>query len=231
MPSGMRTMAAAAAAVLASVAAVQPLYADTVLSGSTTADNSFFAYVSADPAALGTLIGSGDSWPTSFSVSSSTLGPGTYYLQVEAMNYGGPAGYSAVLNLSGNGMFGNGTQTLTTDPANLAYWLGDFNSTNSTVVAQPWVVPAGGVLQATSNPWGNIVGTANWIWPSDSQSSPGGASGPCNFCTVDFMTQFTVGEAGSVPEPTTWAMMLVGFGVVGWTMRRTRRGQASHQTA
>jgi choice-of-anchor A domain-containing protein len=30
-------------------------------------------------------------------------------------------------------------------------------------------------------------------------------------------------EAGAVPEPATWAMMLVGFGMVGHTMRQRRR--------
>jgi len=29
--------------------------------------------------------------------------------------------------------------------------------------------------------------------------------------------------ADAVPEPSTWAMMLFGFGAVGYTMRRTRR--------
>ena len=231
MPCRTRMLATAAAALLATIAAAQPAFADGVLSGNTTADNAFFAYVSTDPATLGTLIGSGNNWPSSFAVASSSLGPGTYYLQVEAINYGGPGGYSAVLNLSGDGLFANGTQTLTTDPANLAFWLGGFNSTNSDVVAQPWVEPAGSVLQATSFSWGNIVGTPNWIWPSDSQSSPGGASGPCEFCTVDFMTQFTIGQASDVPEPATWAMMLLGFGVVGWSIRRARRAEAVYRTA
>jgi len=27
---------------------------------------------------------------------------------------------------------------------------------------------------------------------------------------------------GSVPEPATWAMMLIGFGAIGWSMRRRR---------
>jgi hypothetical protein len=101
----------------------QDANADTILSGTTTTDNAFYAYVSTDPATLGTLIGSGNSWPTSFSVSSGPLSAGTYYLQVEAINYGGPAGFSGVLNLSGDAQFSNGTATLTTDPSNLAYWM------------------------------------------------------------------------------------------------------------
>jgi PEP-CTERM motif len=29
-----------------------------------------------------------------------------------------------------------------------------------------------------------------------------------------------------VPEPATWAMMLIGFGAVGYSMRRQRKGAA-----
>lgn len=32
---------------------------------------------------------------------------------------------------------------------------------------------------------------------------------------------------GAVPEPATWAMMLLGFGAVGFAMRRTRRAGAN----
>ena len=36
--------------------------------------------------------------------------------------------------------------------------------------------------------------------------------------------QFTpFGDAAAVPEPSTWAMMLVGFGALGCAMRRRRR--------
>ena len=37
---------------------------------------------------------------------------------------------------------------------------------------------------------------------------------------------FVVGEfigESPVPEPATWAMMLLGFGAVGYAMRRRRR--------
>jgi hypothetical protein len=35
----------------------------------------------------------------------------------------------------------------------------------------------------------------------------------------------------SVPEPGTWAMMIIGFGGIGYSMRRRRKGVASLQTA
>jgi hypothetical protein len=50
--------------------------------------------------------------------------------------------------------------------------------------------------------------------------------------TIDLNTYFTNNDSishidlfdhGSVPEPATWAMMLLGFGAIGWTMRRSRK--------
>jgi hypothetical protein len=35
----------------------------------------------------------------------------------------------------------------------------------------------------------------------------------------------TPGQSGAVPEPSTWAMMLIGFGAVGFGMRRRRKEQ------
>ncbi|MEO7410613.1 MAG: PEPxxWA-CTERM sorting domain-containing protein [Sphingomicrobium sp.] len=36
---------------------------------------------------------------------------------------------------------------------------------------------------------------------------------------------------GAVPEPSTWAMMLIGFGAVGYSMRRRRRSGGTAQIA
>ena len=36
---------------------------------------------------------------------------------------------------------------------------------------------------------------------------------------------------GAVPEPATWAMMLLGFGAVGFSMRRSKRNQLALQVA
>ena len=42
--------------------------------------------------------------------------------------------------------------------------------------------------------------------------------------TVDTVSQVRIGPAFAVvPEPATWAMMLLGFGVIGFAMRRKRR--------
>jgi len=196
--------------------------ASTQLTGTMTADNAFFAYLGTSPSSLGALVGSGNYWPGAFALTPSTLTAGTtYYLNIEAINYGGPGAFSAVLSLGGTGFkFANGSQTLTTDPVNLAAWTGIYNDGNSLVTPQDWVQPTGAVLQPSYNPWGNIVGTPNWIWPADASSSPGGPSGYCQYCTVDFSVAIT---PTGVPEPATWALMLVGLGGLGAGLRSRRR--------
>ena len=45
---------------------------------------------------------------------------------------------------------------------------------------------------------------------------------------VRYRINFVVGEfVGQVPEPATWGMMLLGFGAVGYAMRRRRRRHPS----
>ena len=39
----------------------------------------------------------------------------------------------------------------------------------------------------------------------------------------------TASAIGGVPEPSTWALMLIGFGGVGWLVSRRRRGEISYQ--
>lgn len=42
---------------------------------------------------------------------------------------------------------------------------------------------------------------------------------------VWFKASFSQADAGAVPEPAAWAMMLVGFGFVGGAMRAAKRRQ------
>lgn len=51
--------------------------------------------------------------------------------------------------------------------------------------------------------------------------NPGGAFDPGAFEAGDF-DAFNFGGTSVVPEPGTWAMMLIGFGAVGFAMRRRR---------
>jgi hypothetical protein len=44
-------------------------------------------------------------------------------------------------------------------------------------------------------------------------------------------TQASFSPAGAVPEPSTWAMMLVGFGAIGLAMRRSRRRKGAPMLA
>ena len=52
-----------------------------------------------------------------------------------------------------------------------------------------------------------------------------------NFHTVQFAGGEIRGNFAAVPEPSAWAMMLLGFGAVGYRIRRQRRVSKRLQTA
>ena len=56
-----------------------------------------------------------------------------------------------------------------------------------------------------------------------------GTTGSGTLSTRGFVTQFQV--ASAVPEPGTWAMMLIGFGAVGYSMRRKNKASLTFATA
>lgn len=202
-----------------SVSAVSVASATTI-SGNLTADNAFYAYLSTNDAVLGTLIASGNDWPTTFPLSAA-LTPGvTNYLHIEAINYGLWGGFLGQFALSDTGFkFANGTQTLLTETTD---WAGIYNDGNSDPsLQQPWVMPTAGTVSFGANgvgPWGTrpgISGSADWIWPNDPASSSDPTYIACQFCTVDLSTPIT-----PTPEPGT--LVIFGSGLIGLagTVRR-----------
>ncbi len=49
--------------------------------------------------------------------------------------------------------------------------------------------------------------------------------------TAGAITQFTTSQIAAVPEPSTWAMMLLGFGAIGVATRRRKRLTGARQMA
>jgi hypothetical protein len=241
---GIRSASTVAAALAITLVAGHA-QAAVQLTGDITTDNAFFAFVSTSASTLGTLVASGDNWPVADALSSFTLTPGqNYYLQVEAINGPGdvaPSGeWGGVLgsfSLSGSGFtFANGAQTIDTDTT---HWSGIYNDgvggwgLTGPQQVQPWVTPTAGVVGEGDNsgstyPWGGPVAGidtgAQWIWANDALSYPGGQYGACLTCTIDLSTEITytgpIQGQGGVPEISTWAMMLIGFGMVGVQLKR-----------
>ena len=60
--------------------------------------------------------------------------------------------------------------------------------------------------------------TLKW-YPATGGSSLGGAVSTTSAGTFVRLNDV----AGSVPEPASWALMFVGFGAVGWSLRRRRK--------
>lgn len=216
--------------VLAGSVAATSADATSILSGSFTADNYIYVYLSTSASDRGTLIGSGNNWQSTFYVNPTALAAGTtYYLNVEAIN-GDSGSYSAGgfigdFTLSGGSTFSNGQSELLTSTTG---WLAGYNDSNGSNTAQPWVRPTGSAIVLGANgasPWGtvsNLSSSANWIWASDLRSGNGSAPGSqCAACTVDFQTSFTT--AAAVPEPASSAAFLTSLAALGLVRRKRWR--------
>jgi hypothetical protein len=230
-----RTLIASTAITLSVLGAGAAGAAELV--GSLTADNSFQAYISTDPDALGTEVASGGNWQQAISFSEA-LAPGqTYYIHVIADNEGGPAStpgnpdaFLGGFTLTG-GTFSNGTTSLVT---NTTDWSADPNPvgeqlpsgspswTNPTGAPVTPVTPAGNGAdniwdQDFGGPIVGIPGTAQWIWSS---TDPTGEA--------FFSTTFTTSAA---PEPSQWLLFATGILGIGGFMRTSRRTAALRATA
>lgn len=212
-------------------------HAAAVLTGNLTADNQFSVYISSDDSVLGNLIGQGNDWHTTYSLTSTSLTAGTYYLHVIGHNFYGPSTGLAGGNpdaligqftLSGNYLFANGSTTLLTNTTDWRAADAVYNG----VQPASWFAPTNSAISYSTNAgpniWTNnsggaarpgIASNAEWIW-----SSPD-TTGEAYFSTTITAVPAAV---GAVPEASTWAMMMVGFFGVGVLAYR-RRSAANRQ--
>jgi hypothetical protein len=152
-----------------------------VLTGSLTADNQFQVYISTNDSDLGTLIGSGNNWQATYSLTSPNLTAGTYYLHIVGYNDGGiavpgsnPDAIIGEFHLTGDYRFANGSTTLLTNTT-------DWRASDAPYTGLPpggWVAPTGAPISFGANSdhniWYNngggqrpgINSSALWIWSS-----------------------------------------------------------------
>lgn len=173
-----------------------------------TADNEFKVYLSTDDSVLGTPIGVGNDWQTTYSFSQALGAASTYFIHIIGTNWtdvngypqfprfgsGNPNALIGSFNITGGGfVFGNGTSLISTDTTHWkAIAVGD-NVNWTTPTGAPQSFGLNG-----SSPWGTrpgISSSAEFIW-----------SNPDNRLYSDFSLQIS-----AVPEASTWAMMILGF--------------------
>jgi len=179
----------------------------TTLSVNMTVDDAFNTYISTSDAVLGTLIGSGTSWPTTESFSSLLTPAVTNYIHVVAVDNVSPAMFIGDFSLSDTGFrFANGTQLLVTNTTN---W-GDSSSGFGGAYSTPLDLGPQG-----TSPWGTFAGInsgARFIWSETPE---------CGFCTRYFSAAITPTGVAGVPEPSSFALFIAGLALV--VLRQSRR--------
>jgi hypothetical protein len=187
------------AAIMVVFALILPLTGQAgTISYNVTSDNAFYMSLSTDPYTAGTPIASADWWLTAVSGTAPLNNISVQYLQIYAINKGGPAGFMGDFTLNNtNFYFANMTQSLVTNTTDWSVSTTGFNV--SPVVATDY--GANGV-----SPWGTISGissNANWIWTNN---------------VNNYNVYFSVPIYSSVPLPPT--VMLLGSGLIGLGLLR-----------
>src|ERR1700731_1897144 len=84
------------------------------LTGTLTADDAFVVYISKSSSDPGRLIAQGNDWAITYSLPSISLTPGTYYLNIEVTNYGGPGGLIGYFSVGGRHLITDTTKWFAT---------------------------------------------------------------------------------------------------------------------
>jgi hypothetical protein len=122
-------------------------------------------------------------------------------------------GYSG---LSGPAQFGTGTFFAADSVlGDLFGWNGNYGGAQYLFLATDY---AGSALSSSAT------------WTGQTIASLGLTPGTYTYTSNYDSLVINIGEGG-VPEPATWAMMLLGFGAVGWALRRKRRPARARQFA
>lgn len=182
----------------------------TTLSSVVNVDNQFSLYLSSSDSVLGTHIGAGSDWQTTYSFSGSALTAGvTNYLHLVATNVAGPSGFLGKFTLSdGDFRFANGTGILLT---NASDWKVNHTGFDSPMTAATVSGGSNGVA-----PWNNRSGygsdSPEWIWSYDAAQDWGAGASTAYFSAA----------INPVPEPEVASLLLAGLGIVAGVARRRK---------
>ena len=106
--------------------------------------------------------------------------------------------------------------------------LADFQSFDGQAASVTFTIPRTSIGYFKSDAYyrdlyGIPIGTGLYQQIAYENAAFGGYMNSQNGGPVDYSFRITQISAGPIPEPATWAMMIVGFGLTGGLMRRARR--------